>query len=81
LTLAEAAVLLTLTAFFNLFALAAAGFGLSGHRQTLFLGNLVGNVPLVTCQTLYDHDRSRRMMNEFSASAFQSPSLTVGKSA
>jgi hypothetical protein len=48
LSLTEDAVLLALTTVFDLFALAAANFGLGGHSQTVALPAGCGNVPLVT---------------------------------
>jgi hypothetical protein len=48
LSLAKAAVLITLATFFNLFALAATSFGLGCHGETLALWGQAGNIPLVT---------------------------------
>lgn len=48
LSLTEDAVLLALATILNLLALAAADFGLGGHRKTVAPGRAWGNVPLVT---------------------------------
>lgn len=50
LSLAEDAILLALTPLFNLLALAATGFGLGCHSETLTLSGEAGNVPLVTAK-------------------------------
>jgi hypothetical protein len=48
LPLTKDAVLFTVTALFNLLALAATGFGLGRHIQTLAPAGASWNVPLVT---------------------------------
>lgn len=48
LSLAKAAVLLTVAPFFDLFALVAADFGFGCHSRTLALERRAGNIPLVT---------------------------------
>jgi hypothetical protein len=52
LSLAKTAVLIALAAFFNLFALAATGFGLGCHTETLAPRGRAGNIPLVTVNWL-----------------------------
>lgn len=53
LALTEHTILFTLTAFFYLFALAAADLDFCRHGKTLARERVLGNVPLVTENRLY----------------------------
>jgi len=54
LSLAKGTVLVAFAAFFDLLALAATGFGLGRHGDTLALLGRAGNVPLVTWNRLWN---------------------------
>ena len=82
LPLAKATILLTLTPFFSLFALATAGFGLGGHRQTVSLDTLAGKRAIGNLRKLLPPQQVSRDHELYRGGGRPMPTgLTVGKSA
>src|SRR5262249_32940759 len=82
LRLAKATILLTLTPFFSLFALATAAFGLGGHRKTLSLGTLAGKRAIGNLRKVLQSQPVSRDHELYGGGGRpMPPGLTVGKSA